>query len=89
MSIVELNAQAVKMVVVGVVVLGGIGAMAMKSAQWVQKVKTSLQETLDKMETTLETIAWSSGACADKLNFVVRRLERLLQSGDESARHLC
>ena len=28
-------------------------------------------------------------ACADKLNFVERRMEHALQSGDEAARHLC
>ncbi len=69
----ELNWQFVMMVAVGAI----IGAMALK-------VKTALQ----KLQQTLENISWSVGAYADKLNFVEQRMERLLQSGDESARHL-
>jgi len=74
LKIMELTLQVVKVAVVGAI----IGGMA-----WM--VKTAVQ----KLQTTLENISWSVGACADKLNFVEKRLERLVQSGEESARHLC
>ena len=74
----ELNLQFFMMVAVGVV----IGALALK-------VKDFLQKYLAKLEKTLEMISWSCSACADKLNFVERRMEHALQSGDETARHLC
>ena len=52
-------------------------------------IALKVQTTLQKIQQALENISWSSSACADKLNFVEQRMERLLQSGDESARHLC
>ena len=81
-KIMELSLQSLTMVAVGAMMLGGIVVMALK-------VMTTLQKFFLKLETTLENISWSCSACAEKLNFVERRMERLLQSGDESARHLC
>ena len=74
LKIMELTLQVVKVAAVGEIV----GGMA-----WM--VKTALQ----KLQQTLENISWSVGACADKLNFVEKRMERLVQSGEDSARHLC
>ncbi len=71
----ELNLQFFMMVAVGVI----IGALALK-------VKDFLQKYLAKLE---KTLAWSCSACADKLNFVERRMDHALQSGDEATRHLC
>ena len=71
----ELTLMSVTMFFVGAII---IVAVALK-----------VQTTLQKIQKTLENISWSSSACADKLNFVEQRMERLLQSGDESARHLC
>ena len=69
----ELNLQFFMMVAVGVII--GALALALKY--------------LAKLEKTLEKISWSCSACADKLNFVERRMEHAFQSGDETARHLC
>ena len=71
----ELTLMSVMMFFVGAIV---IVAIALK-----------VQTTLQKIQKTLANISWSSSACADKLNFVEQRMERWLQSGDESARHSC
>ena len=76
--IMEFCLETLKIFAVGALVFFTVGAFMMK-----------MLKILSNLEQHVQNIAWSSSAYADKLNFVERRMERTLQTGDETARHLC
>ncbi len=60
-----------------------------RSTEAFEGIGLKIVKELQKTNYHLKNLAWSSSGCLDKLNFVERRLEASLQSGSETARHLC